>query len=210
MERMDKGAAPVASVRPGNLVQLEAFYEAEYSKLVKILVVFDATVEDAEDAAQKAMGALARRCKAGTAPARNPAAWVRRAAIRFFIKERQRDRGRLPREIKGGHLVLDASTDTDLTAWEDEQRVEHLLACLTPAQRDVLRRVMDGASTREIAEELGKRDENIRQHLKNSRDRLKAHPEIAPLVPRDQAQHRAQQGVTPRAVMPEPRKEEVQ
>ena len=43
---------------------------------------------------------------------------------------------------------------------------------------------MDGLSTREIAEELGKSDENIRQHLKNSRDRLKLHPEIAPLAPR--------------------------
>ena len=36
----------------------------------------------------------------------------------------------------------------------------------------------------EIAEELGKTDETIRQHLKTGRDRLKVHPEITPLVPR--------------------------
>ena len=43
---------------------------------------------------------------------------------------------------------------------------------------------MDGLSTHEIAEELGKSGENIRQHLKNARDRLKQDPEIAPVVPR--------------------------
>ncbi len=37
------------------LGQLEAFYTAGYPKLVKILVLFGATVEEAEDAAQKAM-----------------------------------------------------------------------------------------------------------------------------------------------------------
>jgi hypothetical protein len=53
--------------RPGRgrprmmLEQLEAFYAIEYSKLVKILVLFDATIEEAEDTAQKAMTDFARR-----------------------------------------------------------------------------------------------------------------------------------------------------
>ncbi len=68
---------------------------------------------------------------------------------------------------------------------------------------------MDGLSTREIAEELGKTDETIRQHLKNGRDRLKLLPEIAPLVPRhDQSPAREEIGST--VTTPAPRKEEVQ
>ena len=136
---------------------------------------------------------------------------MRRAAHRFFIKERQRERERLPRELRGGHLVIEAHLDDGLTAWEDEQYVEHLLECLTPTQRKVIELVMDGLSTHEIAEELGKSDENIRQHLKNGRYRLKLHPEIAPLAPRQlQDQSPAQQGVRSTATTPEPRKEEVQ
>jgi DNA-directed RNA polymerase specialized sigma24 family protein len=72
---------------------------------------------------------------------------VRKAAIRYFLKERQRDRERLPREIKGGHLTLPAYVDDGLTACEDEQWVERVLESLTPAQRDVIKLVMDGHPT---------------------------------------------------------------
>jgi DNA-binding CsgD family transcriptional regulator len=41
--------------------------------------------------------------------------------------------------------------DDKLTAWEDEQWVEHVLESLTPAQRDVIRLVMEGASNQQIA-----------------------------------------------------------
>lgn len=167
---------------PVKLKQLEAFYTAEYPKLVKILVLLDATVEEAEDAAQKAMMDFAARFKTAVAPA-HPTAYVQRAAINYFIKERQRERERLPRELRGGHLVIEAHLDDRLTAGEEEQYVEVLLACLTKAQREVIRLVMDGWSTREIAEKLGKSADNVRQHLKNGRDLLKLHPEIASLAP---------------------------
>jgi RNA polymerase sigma factor (sigma-70 family) len=207
MERMNKGPAVV--VPPLTLEQLEVFYTAEYPKLVKILILLDATVEEAEDAAQKAMADFVKRSKgAGVRPDR--AAWyVRRAAVHFFIKERQHDRERPQREVRGGHLVIEAHLDDRLTTLEDEQYVERLLEYLTPAQRQVFRLVMDGLSTHEIAEELGKNDDNIRQHLKNAKDRLKQHPDIAPIVPRyDQSP--VGQGARSTVTTPEPRKEEVQ
>lgn len=140
-----------------------------------------------------------------------PAAYVRRAAINFFIKERQRERERMPRELQGGHLVTEAQLDDQLTAGEDEQYVEHLLECLTPTQRRVMELVMDGLSAHEIAEKLGKSNENIRQQLKNGRDRLKQHPEIARLALRlFQGLSTVQQGVRSTVTTPEPRKEEVQ
>ena len=165
------------------LEQLEAFYTTEYQKLVKTLVLFGATVEEAEDAAQKAMADFTERSRTQQAPA-HPAAYVQRAAINFFVKERQRDRERLPRELRGGHLVIEAHFDDGLTAGEDEQYVERLLECLTPTQRKVIKLVMDGWSTREIAEELGKNVDNVRQHLKNGRDLLRLRPEIIALAPR--------------------------
>lgn len=195
---------------PMTLEQLEAFYTAEYPKLVKILVLLDATVEEAEDAAQKAMADFTARFRTEKAPAR-PAAYVHRAAINFFIKERQRERERLPRELRGGHLVIEAHLDDRLTVGEGEQYIEALLECLTPAQREVIKLVMDGWSTREIAGKLGKRAENVRQHLKNGRDLLRLHPGIASLAPRKlPGEEPAPQGARSKMTGPGPRKEEVQ
>lgn len=206
MERVNKG--PAVAVPPAAREQLEAFYTAQYKKQVKILVFLDATVEEAEDAVQRAMTDFAKRSQAGQAPD-HPASYVQKAAFRFFIKERQRERERLGREIRGGHLVLEEHRDDQLTTMEDEQYVEYLLECLTSTQRQVIRLVMDGLSTHEIAEELGKTDETIRQHLKNGKDRLKLHPEIAPLAPRHD-QRLVRQQARPTVTTPEPRKEEVQ
>ena len=206
MERISKG--PAVAVPPVTLEQLEAFYTAEYKKQVKILVLLDATTEEAEDAVQKAMTDYAKRSQTSQAPD-HPATYVQKAAFRFFIKERQRERERLGREIRGGHLVLEEHRDDRLATMEDEQYIEHLLECLTSTQRQVIRLVMDGLSTHEIAEELSKTDEAVRQHRKNGLDRLKLHPEIAPLAPR-QDQGPVRPGVRSTVTTPEPRKEEVQ
>jgi RNA polymerase sigma factor (sigma-70 family) len=199
---------PAVAVPSSALEQLEAFYTAEYKKRVKILVLLGAKPEEAEDAVQKAMMDYAKRSQTAQAPD-HPASYVQRAAFRFFVKERQRERERQGREIRGGHLVLAEHRDDRLTTMEDEQYIGHLLECLTSTQWQVIRLVMDGLSTHEIAEELGKTDETIRQHLKNGKDRLKLHPEIAPLVPR-QDQDPVRPRARPTVTMPKPRKEEVQ
>lgn len=170
------------SVKPMTIGDFEAFYQAEYRILVTFLVFFGASVVEAEDAAQKTMTDLYRRLKEGKGAILRPAPWARCAAHRYFVKERQRDRERLPREIEGCHLTAEAYPDDGLTAWEDEQYVEHLLSGLTATEQAVLRLVLAGKSTREIAQVLGKREDNIRQLQKNGRDRLKLHPEIAPLA----------------------------
>jgi RNA polymerase sigma factor (sigma-70 family) len=190
--------------------QLEVFYNAEYPKLVKILMVVGASIDEAEDAAQKAITDFARRSRAGQAARSNPAAYVLKAAHRFFIKERQRGRERLPRELRGGHLTLEGYLDDQLTAWEEEQYVGQLLGCLTPVQREVVRLVMDGRPTEEIAERLGKTPANVRQHLKHGRDRLKEHPDIAPIAMMRGQRPGPERGARSTAITPEPRKEEVQ
>lgn len=197
-----------AAAPPMTLEQLREFYAAQFPRLVKFLVLVGAAAGEAEDAAQEAMRDFWTRSRAGQGP-QHPVPYVQRAAFRFFIKQRQRERERLPRELQGGHLVIEAHLDDQLEELEDHQYIERLLECLTLVQRSVIKLVMDGLSTHEIAVELGKSGGNIRQHLKNSRDRLKQHPEIAPLAPRrpqglGAGQERST--VTP----PEPGKEEVQ
>ncbi len=205
MDKSGPAAAPLMS-----LEQLEAFYTAQYLRLVKFLVLMGATVEEAEDAVQKAMLDFTKRSWAAKAAPQYPVAYVQRAAVRFFLKERQRERERLPRELRGGHLVIEAHLDDRLTDWEDDQYIERLLECLTSLQRNVIKLVMDGMSTREIAAELGKSEENIRQHLKNGRDRLKLHPEVVPVARRPlQGLSAALHGVKSTVTTPEPRKEEV-
>lgn len=190
---MKKGCDRDAHACPLTAGQLEAFYAAEYPKLVKLLMlIFGASIEEAEDAAQKAMMDFAQRCGSAGAPIRNPAGYVRQAAAHFFVKERQRDRERLPHELRGGYVVVGPQPDRELTALEDEQYVERLLQYVTPIQRDVLRLVMAGLSTHEIGEELHKSDENIRQHLKNGRDRIKLHPDVVRLSLRKPRKREAQ------------------
>jgi RNA polymerase sigma factor (sigma-70 family) len=182
---MRKSCAEGSPAYPLTAGQLEVFYAAEYPRLVKLLMLlFSASIEEAEDGAQKAMLDFAQRSASPGADIHNPAGYVRRAAAHFFVKERQRDRERLPHELRGGYLVADAQSDREMTALEDGQYVERLLEFVTPMQRDVFRLVMEGLSTREIAAHLHKSDENIRQHLKNGRDRMKLHPDVARLTSR--------------------------
>jgi RNA polymerase sigma factor (sigma-70 family) len=184
MTQIGSEGNPFVSEKAMTIGEFEAFYLAAYPIVVKFLRFLGASAEEANDAAQRAMADLYQRLKARKDTIVSPGPWARRAAFRYFVKERQRERSRVTREIRGGHLVLEAYADDGLSAWEDEEYVEHLLQALTPTQRAVLSLVLDGMSTREIAEVLGKREENIRQQLKNGRDRLKLHPEIASLMVR--------------------------
>lgn len=199
-----------ATVRPMTRKQLKDFYAEHYLMLVRALRVAGASQEEAEDAVQKAMTDIIQRLCAGTAPSRNPGAYVLKAAIRYFFKERERDRDRQPRELQGGHLTPEGHLDDQLTAWEEGQYVKQLLEPLTNAQRDVIERVMAGMTTREIAEELRSSEAAIRQNLKKGRDRFKQQMGIAPASSRNvQGQGHAQE-VRSTATTPQPRKEEVQ
>jgi RNA polymerase sigma factor (sigma-70 family) len=168
---------------PMTTEELEAFFTVQFPILARILVLGGASKEEAEDAAQKAMIELYERLQPGKKAIENPAAWVRRAAISHFVRERERDRERLPRAIKGGHLAPQAYADDELTAWEEEQLVARFLEKLTPTQHAVLALMIEGMTTPEIAEALGKKQANIRQQLKNARDQLKLDPEIAARAP---------------------------
>ena len=204
------GGTAAAATRHITPREFEAFYAIQYPKLVKILMVMGATLEEAEDAAQQALKDFFRRARARRGASSNTGGYACVAAIRYFLKQRERDRDRLPRELRGGHLTRSVCLDDDLAALEGEQWVEDVLVTLTPAQRDVIRLVMAGASTHEIAAELGKTDATVRQLRKTGRDRLKGHPEIAQHAPRETQPQTPGAGEARSAATPAPRKEEVQ
>ncbi|MGH3205985.1 MAG: RNA polymerase sigma factor [Streptosporangiaceae bacterium] len=163
--------------------QFEAFYKAGYPGLVKFLVSSGASLGEAEEAVQEAMLDFCRRSKAGQVIS-HPTAYVRKAASNFFAKADRRERERRTRELRGGHLTPEGCLDDELAIPPEQEHAEQLLGCLTAAQREVVRLVMDGMSTREIAEQLGKNHPNIRQLLKQGRDRLKQYQDLVPVAPK--------------------------
>jgi RNA polymerase sigma factor (sigma-70 family) len=168
------GGGQVASVFSDVTARFTAIYEAKFSILVKVLQVMGASPEEAEDAAQDAMTDLFQRLKAGGEPPRTPEGWIITAAKRFFVKRRKRDRTRWMLEIK--EFPPRDWVDGEMTALEEQQWAEQVLSHLTLAQRKVIRLVIAGASTSEIAEMLGMTKGNVRQHLMHGRNRLKARP----------------------------------
>jgi DNA-directed RNA polymerase specialized sigma24 family protein len=100
MEPMNQDGSAAAPARHVTRAQLEAVYAAEYPKLVRLLVVMGATMEEAQDAAQEAMMDFFRRSRAGEAFS-SPAAYVCRAAIRFFVKYRGASCNRTENGVSG-------------------------------------------------------------------------------------------------------------
>lgn len=129
-----------------------------------------ASAVEAEDAVHMAVVDVFRRWNEIS----SPAAYAKRAAERYFIKDRIRSR-HVIRRIAGSDLPAesDVSAERALTLWEDRQWVEDILSSLTPAQRDVLALVADGWELQEAAKHLGKTPESVRQNLHHARQRLK-------------------------------------
>ena len=210
MERRTRGGAAGRDHAPMTPQEFEVFYKAEYPKLVKFLMVVErARSDEAEDAVQKVMVDFFRRLEAGEA-VDDPAAYVQRAARNAFIKERERDRRRVPRTLQGGHGTPEGYHDDRLDAWTEQQYAEDRLKDLTPARREVAKLLMDGMTTGEIAEQLGKTHANVRQHRKQIRDCLKPRPNPAAMAPETAQGSGPEREQRPAAAMPEPRKEEAQ
>lgn len=55
----------------------------------------------------------------------------------------------------------------------DRQRLEAVLGMLSPRQGQVARLMLDGASYRSIADELGLGDSTVRNHIRRIRQRMK-------------------------------------
>jgi RNA polymerase sigma factor (sigma-70 family) len=136
-----------------------------------------ATKQEAEDAISKAMFELLPKWALGMRPARR---YLRQAVVHNFIKDRVRGHPRLARRlVQRGHVPWDeGAEDPRLTELEDREWLGQVLACLPPAQREVMACIAAGIAREEIPEILGKSQATIRRHLCDARRRL--HDEFAP------------------------------
>jgi RNA polymerase sigma-70 factor (ECF subfamily) len=142
------------------------FFRQRYHRTVLLLMTMGASRSDAEDATQDAMTAAWRQWE----DIREPAAWVRTAALRAWWKHNRRQPvvGRLE---TAPQPVAD---DPEIAVFAEEQRwVIGLLRVLAPQQRTVAALFYDGMTVSEIAELTGRPTATVRSHLRYARNRLK-------------------------------------
>lgn len=154
----------------------DAFYAEHYPLVVRLIVFMDGSFEEAEDAVQSAMTELFQRWNDPLKPEiANPAGWVRKVAIRKFVRARQRDRMRLRLAVEGGHAPPDRPDDADPADGFDidlREWVTDMCRSLPPAQREVLALIFDGLTPAEIAVALDKDPQTVRSNLAHARRRL--------------------------------------
>jgi RNA polymerase sigma factor (sigma-70 family) len=168
---MDQQPPPGGPAVPATAryASFEDFYRAEYRFMMSVAVAVGGSLDDADDAVDHAMEQVWR----GWSRIDNPRAYARRAVLTTVVKQRVRDRQRLPRSIEGGHVTPEGADCPELTMWEDRQWVAQLLATLPPAQREVMDCVLAGLTTTEISQLLGSTPAAVRKNLQHAREKLK-------------------------------------
>jgi len=162
-----------SSIVPGELLdQFEPFYKKEVPALVKTVMAAGGTLEEAEDTIHDTFVEMLRRVMRGE-EIRFPRAYARTSVLNRFYDIRRRDKLGHERAVKGGHAFPEAWQDLRLEDWEGRQWVDQLLACCPPTQLKVMQCVLEGLSTQEIADLLGKTPAAVRKNRQLARQRLK-------------------------------------
>ncbi|WP_179202115.1 RNA polymerase sigma factor [Streptomyces caniscabiei] len=145
----------------------DALYSAEKDHLIKFLMYQGASQFEAADAAQDALAAvLPDRWQT----LQTPRAYLRRAALRFYLRQtnlQEEPTGEVP-----DRPGLSSPVDRVLLS-EETTTVLDAIRQLPPAQRSVLAWSMDGFSPAEIAAELKQPPAAVRQNLCRARRQLK-------------------------------------
>ncbi len=146
--------SPAADSRSSAPWGFGEFFRAEFRGLVGTAMIAGATLEEAKDAAAKA---LAEMFLHWPVPG-DPLAYARRAVVHNFIKDKTRGNHRVARRlVERGHVLhQEGFEDSRLTAFEDDEWVADVLSILPPAQRKVMEYIAKGLDRDEIAEALCK------------------------------------------------------
>ena len=149
----------------------EEFFRISFRDLVKTAMYAGATLQEAEDAAAKTLTNML----SGWEVRELTLAYARQAVVHNFIKDKTRGQRRIALRLIGQGRVPhhEGIEDNQLTAWEDEEWVAHVLSCLPTAQREVMECIVRGLDRDEIADVLGKTREAIRRNLCDARRRLR-------------------------------------
>jgi RNA polymerase sigma-70 factor (ECF subfamily) len=148
-----------------------AFYKEQYKKVVGFIIFSGGSLHEAEEAVSEAFAQAYPQWD----KIEHPRAWIRTVATRAFFRERQLRQKRV-RDLPEDETLLPdtviASVDI-LQAVEGHDWVEWMIKELTPRQQEVMRGIVEGLSTYQVAQLLGTNRTNIRSHLRHIRPRLK-------------------------------------
>jgi RNA polymerase sigma factor (sigma-70 family) len=189
--------SPEIASLPAAPTGFEEFFRDTYRELMRAAMDAGATKPEAEDAVSKAMIEVLPKWT-GMRP---PLEYMRKAVVHNYIKDRVRSQARVARRMieRGWIPWCEGVVDCRLMALEDEewldQWLDQVLACLTPAQREVMECIARGIARDDIPEVLGKSRATIRRHLCDARVRLRA--ELRPDCEQPTVQRRAPRGRRP-------------
>lgn len=151
---------------PANRDDFTAFFEREYRSIVATVMRAGASFEEAEDVVIEAMTLAAPRFH----ELKMPGAWVRRVALRRFIRIRQQERERERREQQAAAPAEPRNSDDgDLP-----RLVRAILDDLPPTQRKIMALTIDGYSCPEIASMIGSPQDTVRSNLRYARRAMAA------------------------------------
>ncbi|MCZ7373559.1 RNA polymerase sigma factor [Micromonospora sp. WMMC250] len=174
MARADEGSveaqpSPHADEPVAVAGDYDLFFESAYPSLLRAALFAGATTEEAEDFVGEVMAYLFSQWGTVT----NPWAYSTKAVLNRLRKIKKREKERLDRTTRGGHVTPTGVNDVTLTDWEEKEWVIQHLARLPLHQRAVMAYNFDGLSTDEIAAKLGKNHANVRKLLQLARERLR-------------------------------------
>ncbi|MFJ6784308.1 RNA polymerase sigma factor [Streptomyces yangpuensis] len=141
------------------------FYTNEFRPLVRFVMRYGATFQEATDAVQEAFIEAARKWPSIS----NRRAWMRRVAYLKFLRCVQ------VRELSVGEPPDTPGPLSPDARWEVDEQTEFVRACfakLPYAQRRAMSYHYDGFSHSEIATELGTSVEAVRQNVSRARKKL--------------------------------------
>jgi RNA polymerase sigma-70 factor (ECF subfamily) len=144
----------------------EEFFKPGSARAIVLLIAMGASRADAEDATQEAMILAWNQWDT----IREPAAWVRRVAVRNYLRMGRRTHAQV---VPLTESVPHPGTDPDLGSFEgEEQQVLRLLRALPAGQRAVAALHYDGLTCEEIASVLCKTPATVRSQLRHARRAL--------------------------------------
>lgn len=164
-----------ASTRPSAPRESDESLKVWFDKVVRhVMRAEKATRHDAEDATMKAIGEMLRAVE----PGRYSLAYVRKAAINNFIKEktRYRDRVLLRLDDPNHDQGVEGVEDHRLSECEGKPWLEDAISKLPPRQREVMECFCAGLSTKEIARKLGMSDDAVRRNRSDACTSLRKLP----------------------------------
>lgn len=151
-----------------------AFYEGQYHLVVRFVMKYGASLEDACDAAGEAFldaWALLQRQPGGWSQIRDRRGWIRKVALRKYQRPPGSRRRPLTSDAKIPDTPAAGPEPGELTA--QTQAVLQALRSLDPVARAVMAFRMDGFPTAAIAEAMEISEQKVRDVTKRARAVLK-------------------------------------